>query len=76
MITIIGMRMVVCPAKTVIQKMCEYDQDDGRYKEPVLIFGKKLFQYQENKPGEEYDQGQPVMMMLSVTMVKRKGANA
>ena len=70
MITIINMCMIVYPAKPEIQKMGGNDQYHGRYQQPGLIFGKKLFQYQENKPERKDDQWQPIVMMFIMTMVE------
>ena len=43
MVTIIGMSMTMQLAKPEIQKMGGNDQYNGRYQQPCLVFGKKLF---------------------------------
>ena len=70
MVTIICMCMIVHPAKPEIQKMGRYYQHYCRYQQPGFIFSKKLFQYQENKPGKKYNQRQPAVMMFSITVVQ------
>ena len=70
MVAIIRMRMMVYAAKPEIQKMSGYDQYYSRYQQPGFIFHKKLFQYQENKPGRKYNHWQPAVMMFFMAVVE------
>ncbi len=43
-ITIIGMSMIVYPAKTIIKNMSRYNENDRRNEQPCFVMDKKKFQ--------------------------------
>lgn len=75
MVTIVLVGMIMYTTKPEIQQMGCDDQQNSRNQQPVLIFDKELLQDKENNTGNKQGKRKQAVMMFSVTMKKRIGAN-
>lgn len=75
MVAVFGMRMVMNAAAAVVDYMGYHDEAYGYRQEPKLVLVPYLFQHQEQNAAQEYEEGKKAMMVLSVSMVHRPGAD-
>jgi hypothetical protein len=75
MIAVFGMGVIVYAAATVVDYMGYHDEHYGYRQEPKLVLVPYLFQHQEQNAAQEYEKGQQAVMVFSVSMVHRPGAD-
>lgn len=75
MIAVFGMGMVVNAAAAIVDYMGYHDEPYGYRQEPKLVLVPYLFQHQEQNAAQEYEEGKQAMMVFSVSVVHRPGAD-
>ena len=75
MIAVFGMGMIVYPAAAVVDNMGYYDEPNGYGQEPKLVLVPYLLKHQEQNAAQEYEKGKQAVVMFSVSMVHRPGAD-
>jgi hypothetical protein len=75
MVAILGMGVVVYAAATVVDYMGYHDEPHRYRQEPKLVLVPYLLQHQEQNASQEYEKGKQAVMVFSVSMVHRPGAD-
>ncbi len=75
MIAVVGVGMVMDPARTVIDNMGYYDQDHRHRKEPKLVMMPYLFEQQKSNAGHKHEHRYQAVVMFPESMPHRPGAN-
>lgn len=75
MIAVVGVGMVMDPARAVIDDMGHHDQDNRYGEEPKLVMMPYLFEQQKSNAGHKYDHGYQAMVMFPVSVPHRPGAD-
>ena len=75
MVAIIGMGVIMDPARPVIPEMGRNNKDNGKEYHPDVLLGKPLFHAKKHKANAKQQQRGKAMVMASVTMPERVYAN-
>ena len=76
MVAIIGMGMVVHPARAVIAEMRPYNCGYGKRQQPILLIMPYLLGHQEQNAGRKQEKRGKTMVMFPVSMPQRVGADS
>ncbi len=76
MVTIICMTMIGLPAKTVINVVGGNNENDSRDQDPYMIIVKCFLQQQAGNTTAEQYNGEQLMMVFFISVVKRKHTNS